>query len=123
MRALDLPLDHLRLLDDSLDGMLHPALERAIASGGDPELTVLRKRPNPGRPSSWGLRVVTAGQVAEVFDVAPTNLVALGIAAQIWLVDVTSDVQADLRALLREAAFADVGLDERIWTRPDRGSC
>ena len=96
-------------------------MQRAIASGGDPELTVLRERPDPGRPSLWCLRVVTAGQVVEVFDVVLTNLVALALVAQIWLSDVTEDVKHDLRALIRESASTHV--EQGGWTRPQRGSC
>lgn len=86
---------HLRLLDEALDGALYPVLVRVVRAGGDPILSATRARGSAG-PSSWSLHV--EGQEGGTFNLDSTNVIAVAIAAHVWLGDVLDDLRADLRA-------------------------
>ena len=85
MRALALDLVHLRRLDEALDRQLHPVLAQIVRTGAEPELIAIRTRLAPGYGSRWRLRVAGGG-IEREFAVDPTNVVALGLCAQCWLI-------------------------------------
>ena len=119
MRALALDLVHLRLLNEALDRQLHPVLERIVRMGAEPELIAIRTRVAPGCSSRWRLRA-EGGGIARELAVEPTNVVALGLCAQCWLIDVTDELKRDLASTLHGA---EVELfDSRLpWPRRPPG--
>lgn len=94
MRVFSLARDHLRLVDNALEGRLSDALSAVAREGGDPILTVERVHATDGSPSSWFLLVAGGSRPCRF---AVTDLRALGVVAHVYLVDHIEDLKNDLR--------------------------
>ena len=96
MNLLNLKADHLRILNESLNGQLSSALLDAAKHGGDLELLSIRERPDKTGPSRWTL-VVRAGDVEHRFPMDHA-LAGLGVTAHIYVTDLIDELKADLAA-------------------------
>lgn len=121
MRLLTLNVEHLRILNDALDGRLFSALADAARSGSDLELRAIRNRPDPTQPSAWTLLVLAGGfERRFTFD---TAVAGLGVVAHIYLSDIVDDLKADLAALVHNSLEAGTLDDHIAWPRrPGNGS-